>query len=143
MKFTEKYPDVVDPIKRFPEKMLGPHPEVIVGPGLAQTWRMYPCAACRVVTGFRLELGDDFPMAPCCSEECAGQLKANQAELTPGAAPVEVVHATCPCVDPAPLVPLDRMVESASCLLPITESPAPSAVEQSATIATTPAEPAS
>lgn len=75
MKFNDKFPDKVNPQKVYPERLMGPHPEIEVEPGLIQSWRIYPCT-CGAPTGWRNVLADDFPPAPCCSEECMVELKA-------------------------------------------------------------------
>lgn len=79
MKFNDKFPDKVNPQKVYPERLMGPHPKIEVEPGLIQSWRIYPCT-CGAPTGWRNVLADDFPPAPCCSEECRLQQKADHAE---------------------------------------------------------------
>lgn len=75
MKFNDKFPEHV----KAPHT-IGPHPEVQVGDKISQSWRVYPCGACKAPTGWRLELAEDFPPAPCCSEECQAQLLANNTQ---------------------------------------------------------------
>jgi hypothetical protein len=79
MKFNDKFPDKVHPQKVYPERLMGPHPEIEVEPGLIQSWRIYPCT-CGTPTGWRNVLADDFPPTPCCSEECQAQQRQNLVE---------------------------------------------------------------
>lgn len=71
MKFDAKYPDKTNAQKLYPDKLLGPHPEIQVTLLISQSWRVYPCFVCHTLTGWRYEL-----MTPCCSDECADQMKA-------------------------------------------------------------------
>ena len=68
VKFDEKYPDKKNPQKLWPDRLMGPHPEVWVNDALVQTWRMYPCSICKAYTGWR-EMSQGVPIT-LCSEEC-------------------------------------------------------------------------
>lgn len=81
MKFDAKYPDKTNAQKLNPEKLMGPHKEVEVTSEISQSWRIYPCARCGSLTGWRFSLpSDDFPAAPACSEECVEELKSARRE---------------------------------------------------------------
>lgn len=81
MKFDEKYPELVSPLKRFPNKLVGPHPEIEAEPDIVQTWRAYPCAVCRTRTGWRDD--SDGCRSPVCSEECVAVLKVPRSAAEP------------------------------------------------------------
>lgn len=82
MKFNDKFPDKTNAQKLFPERMMGPHPEVRADEKIVQTWRVYPCSACKTRTSWCFELADDCPPPHCCSEECQAKILADNATLT-------------------------------------------------------------
>lgn len=71
MKFDLKYPDKVDPKQVYPNKLMGPHPEIWVTENLGQTWYRRPCVVCRTLTGWRT-VGEGYS-SPICSDECLEQ----------------------------------------------------------------------
>lgn len=79
MKFNLKYPDKISASKLFPDKLMGPHPEIHVTDEVTQTWRNFPCAICRAITSWQY-FGPDYTV-PACSEECVVELKKNAEEL--------------------------------------------------------------
>lgn len=74
MKFDSKHPDKVNPQKLWPDRLMGPHPEVAVSVLIRQSWRTFACIACHQPTSWRVNLGDCH--APACSEECAAQVSS-------------------------------------------------------------------
>jgi hypothetical protein len=78
MKFDAKYPDKTNALKLNPDKLMGPHKEVVVTSEVMQSWRVFPCGACGALTGWRFSAPNaDYPPSPACSEECVEALKAN------------------------------------------------------------------
>lgn len=75
MKFDAKYPDKANAAKLFPDKLMGPHKEIVVSSEVTQSWRVYPCSACRTPTGWRYCTSEYT--SPACSEECVAELKRN------------------------------------------------------------------
>ena len=101
MKFNDKHPELTNPQRVYPERPMGPHPEIEVEPGVIQSWRIYPCGVCKAPTGWRSVLYDDIPPACCCSEECMIELKACQLSLenpAPNAEGLSATSATTPAV---------------------------------------------
>lgn len=78
MKFDLKYPDKANAQKVYPDKLMGPHPEIWVTDTFAQTWRMYPCSICGARTGWRT-IGEGYSAA-VCSDECLAQVEKNAKE---------------------------------------------------------------
>lgn len=90
MKFNDKFPEATDALKLNTTKLLGPHPEVEVAPGIRQSWRVYPCSNCRKPNSWRVDF-DDMELN-VCSDECFVAI-GGQAAVEKLAATVEKLPA--------------------------------------------------
>lgn len=74
MRYDDKYPEKATLRAAYPNQLHGPFPPVPVAPFLEQSWRLYPCAECNRLTGWRTVLPD--VSIPTCSEECRSKAMA-------------------------------------------------------------------
>ncbi len=78
MKYRDLYVGTDSLRVTYPDKLMGPFPEVDLGI-VTQTWRLFPCRNCREVTGYR-KVVDDAEVS-VCSEECLAAVTQNQLEV--------------------------------------------------------------
>lgn len=108
MKFDQVYPDIASIRTAYPDKLMGPHPEIRILFGIVrglnqwavtQSWRVFPCLLCRAPTSWRVDL-EGCPGSPYCSEECYDAMLPESVELRALEASVPGSGKTITCLVP-------------------------------------------